>query len=192
MNDIEQKRERIRALIIKEAKIHEKAQLIDYYKLFYQSIFGANHIVSDRVSIGLQIEKEINFPFMNSSDPIMDISLEKKIYRFPLHFIVDGKISVSVIADSFYNTVLRSGKAGFSGWEKLWEKIKEEINRLGISDNFDDKTTEEFNTGLKKGEEILHHSRIYHENYNPHYRIIDETGMEKILSKNSDLKKYIE
>ncbi|MDK2952579.1 MAG: hypothetical protein PWQ77_2244, partial [Kosmotogales bacterium] len=30
------------------------------------------------------------------------------------------------------------------------------------------------------------------ENYAPHYRIIDETGMEKILSKNPDLKKYIE
>jgi hypothetical protein len=191
MNDIEQERERIRALIIKEAKIHEKAQLIDYYKFFYQSIFGANHIVSDKISVGLQIEKEIESPFMNSSDPIMDISLEKKIYRFPLYFIVDKKISISVIVDSFYNTILRSRRMKFFGWEKLWEKIKEEIHRLGISDNFDDKTTEEFNTGLKKGEEILHHSRIYHENYAPHYRIIDETGLENILLKNPDLKKYI-
>ena len=51
--------DKIRKLIKSEFELHPKAQLKDYYKLFFQGTFGPGHIISSRSSARKFLQNEL-------------------------------------------------------------------------------------------------------------------------------------
>jgi len=52
--------EKINGLIKSEFELHPKAQLIDYYKLFFQGTFGPGHIISNKESAIKFLKNELD------------------------------------------------------------------------------------------------------------------------------------
>ena len=178
-------------LIEKEYKLHPYAQLVDYCKLLYQSIFGATHFTNNEQKIIAEIEKELEFT-VDSSEPILSLEITKKFYRFPLYIVKQNRNILPFFSKAFYESSLHHNTLNRTDWQDIWYQIQQKLLDSEISSHFDLDCTEKFVTDLKHGRKLLHHSTIYHEHYQPHYRIIDESGLQILLQKNSNIQNYIQ
>ncbi len=162
----------ITKLIENEKKLHPQAKLQDYYKMFYQAVFGPAHILKNTQTAYEYLLREIQNPCGNN---IQDISfLKNDFIRVDLGLIND--------VDIFFELLLKSAEMSkgipVSEWIKLWEDIVWEIQKYGIKDFEID--YKKIKSELLKGNLIFHHSNEYKNNYNPHYRVVSAKLWENI------------
>ena len=153
-------------------KMHPFARLQDYYKLFYQAVFGPAHILSDKNSAYQYLKTEIA---LSKSKEIQSIALDDNDFiRVGLGLIED----VNKFFEVLWESAKKAKKISNTEWFNLWNKIATEIEKTDIK-NFkeDSKKIKEF---LLDGKFIFHHSEIYKEKYHPHYRVVSRKLWENI------------
>jgi hypothetical protein len=171
MRDIEFLRA-VKTLAWREFVLFPKANLIDYYKLFYQGTFGPGHIIKDRKSaydyllIELKECSKTEIPFLQ------DISFINPYCRVSVEVIEKKMIDI----DAYFDLLLESCNVQRIltpiEWNEAWmdienilfqilPKLNEPENVELIHDNlYGDKLP------------MFRHSELFRDTYLPHYRLI--------------------
>jgi hypothetical protein len=165
-------KQKIVTLLLQEKKRFPQSEIQDYYKIVFQSVFGAAHLVKDPVSTIEYLNKEWNQMTGDKSiEWTFDISLTIPMVRLNLKRCKAEGIPLPEIAHVFLE--------GCQNFENPIGSKFPEILQLTceiLASSPFDCTQEELNQKLPLVTErdfpIMHHSRIYRELYQPHYRVI--------------------
>lgn len=178
----EAKCEQIRSAVENQLRIYPKSTLQDLYKHFFQDYFGPGHIVSDTTSAGAYLDRELA-----SSEQMPGAYYEPtgylgNFYRVNLSVIKEGIFSRDVFFDAFIRSVSDIQTITIEEWEKEWMQIDSVIQSMNLSLANYAEDREAIFSLLKQGKYVMHHSKIFSEAYDPHYRIIErEIFLKEIL-----------
>ena len=87
-------------------------------------------------------------------------------------------MSYNLYLNSFIESVNNIKPITIEEWKKEWGQIETIIRAMNLSLPDYETDLEEINQRLEKGEYVGHHSKIYEETYDPHYRIISRSIYE--------------
>ncbi|MHA1777555.1 MAG: hypothetical protein ACTSWC_12335 [Promethearchaeota archaeon] len=164
--------ERIFDLFSSEYHRFPQAEIRDYYKLLFQAVFGAEHMIPDKETCQHHLEMEMAMLRPRKDVPLYhDISLNVPLIRVNLTRCLAEKIPPSRIADIFFLGAKNFKQNQKVDMEKL---VKSMINILKNEPfNFSEGELENFTEKLRQQEfPAVHHSKIYRILYQPHYRVI--------------------
>jgi len=174
---------KIHNLLVNEFTRFPKSEPQDYYKLLFQAVYGAEHMITtynDCLKLleneMSQIEADINCPFYS------DITLSLPLIRVNLSRCKAEKINLHKISKAFFDGAKTDLKFDVIGFENYLNLAVIELIKHPF--NFNEKYLREFIRKIKKlGFPTVHHSDTYKKTYNPHYRVIPLNIWEKYISK---------
>ena len=168
---------KIDKIILAELTLHPRASLQDFYKLFFQSYFGAEHALTDVDSARKYFDNELRNLPEESDFIIQDISVNFSIFRINLQAIRNGLISSEELFDAFLKSTQTPVQTSKQKWPKIWQEIEQILLPLTSPTQTEIlQLREAANSGG-----TVHHSQIYRDLYKPHYRIICGEYLPEIL-----------
>lgn len=173
--------DRIREAVERQMETYPQSTLRDLYKSFFQDRFGPGHIVSDTASAGKYLREELaagkNFP-----GPYYEqTGYAGEFYRINLSLIKERIIPYPVFFDAFIRSVKGIEPIAVKEWIKEWRMIESVISGMNLYLPDYEKDKAAIEQLLERGEYAMHHSKVFVENYDPHYRIICKDIFEKEL-----------
>ncbi len=157
-----------------EKKIHPAAQIVDFYKMIFQGRFGAAHFIFDPQQTKKFLEQELENAETFEDHYFQQIS--EDFFRVNLRLIKEKIIASDNLLQAFMNSTKPIPK--IDAWITDWKEISQS---LLIEFGWIKKDLLDFNETLSEDNYIFHHSQIYHATYHPHYRLISEKELIKIL-----------
>ncbi len=174
----------MKELLISEFKFHPKAQLIDYYKLFYQDAFGPGHAIKDKASAESYLRAELAEASKYEEIDFQNISYLNNFYRVNINIINKGIISFDNFLNAFLKSAEMKNNISYNEWIEHWKNIEKQILIMKIPiENIKQQSADLLNLINRK--QLVSHSKIYKENYNPHYRLINSDLLKNNKSFNS-------
>lgn len=167
----------IEKIIKAELALHPRASLQDFYKLFFQSFFGAEHALTDPDSARKYFDNELENLPQKSDLMIQDISVNFSIYRVNLHAIVSRLISSEELFEAFLKSTQTHIKTSKEEWPDIWKRIEDILTPILKPSKIE---SEKLYDVAKNGNTV-HHSQIYKKLYSPHYRIICGEFLPNVL-----------
>nr|QEE14809.1 hypothetical protein DSAG12_00626 [Candidatus Prometheoarchaeum syntrophicum] len=175
---------KIHNLLANEFTSFPNSELQDYYKLLFQAVYGAEHMITtyndclkaleNEMS---QIEADINCPLYS------DITLSLPLIRVNLLKCKAENIDHHKISQAFFDGAKIDSKIPATKFETYLNFAAKELKKQPF--NFNEQYLEEFIKNVKKLDfPTVHHSETYKKNYKPHYRVIPFQIWEKQFSKN--------
>ncbi len=164
---IEQK---LTALLISEYKRHPLSQVQDYYKLVYQSVWGAEHNISDYDKVfSILVNDMVQLKGRKDLPLYYTIGLDNELMRINLSRCKFENINAEQIMHIFYE-----GARNFiSKYDDYFEYMLDLMSSILLEPPFNLKSVNEF---LNRMRDInyppSHHSKIYKDLYDPQYRLI--------------------
>lgn len=169
----ETKSELVRATVERQLNMYPKSTLQDLYKNFFQDYFGPGHIVSDTLSAGTYLNKEL-FSFAQGTGPYYEpTGYNENFYRVNLSVIKKGFISRDAYFDAFIRSVNNIQTISFEEWKNEWKQIDSIIHTMNLPLANYTKEREKIFSLLEEGKYVMHHSELFSKAYDPHYRIIE-------------------
>ena len=166
----------IPSAINRQLRAFPHSHLQDIYKSFYQSYFGAEHLITDTVSVRNYLHKEIVEAATDTvPNPYYEpVGANGEFVRVYLRCVTENLISEQQLMDAF----LRSAhpKERLSAWSELWQdEIVSAARSAGL-----DFSQEELDalTEASRQQRAVRHSDCYRNTYHPHYRIVARTIFE--------------
>ena len=144
---------------------YPKMEPQDYGKLIYQSEFGPEHMLGEKKFVLSRIREEFAALPENSMPEGIE-SIGREVCCFPLSALMD-KGAFELCADLFVRTAeeCQGTMEGLLGKISLTEQFwTEELQRNGMKEWMSD--------WKRRGYPPIHHSRIFRETYQPHYRLL--------------------
>ena len=160
-------------------------QVVDIYKMLFQSVFGIQHILHDKAKRYLQEELSTLKMLKSSDEPLIEnISIDNVMVRVNLRpFRMRGLSS-----DKLFLAMIASAKEPMGTQEaflKLWNRFKSLVEAGKL--NFDESSLEDFDKKVKRENyPPYHHTERYRRSYRPAYRVVKREVFKKIF--NIDLK----
>lgn len=161
----------IRRAVQIQLDLYPELTLTDLYKSFFQAEFGAGHIVTDTAAAGSYLDYELTLP--DSSAVLYEpIGPDASYYRVHLNCVQRGYISRMQLFDAFLRGVRPVTESEIADWIVTWHQIESVIDgmNLELANYNEDKVF--IGRILSAGEYAVHHSGVFNEKYNPHYRIV--------------------
>jgi hypothetical protein len=169
-----------RDLVAAELQLFPQAQLIDIYKLFYQSAFGPGHIISNANAARQYLKQELAEADNFSAPSWQDISYFNQYYRVNLAWVANGKLAFAEFFAAFLQSVQPAQKYSWRRWQNLWREIDEELQQADFAFHHADEDRQKIEEILSDKILAFSHSKIYKTTYQPHYRLINKTGMQTL------------
>ncbi len=169
-------REKVIKLIRHEHSLRPKAELFDYYKLFYQGAFGPGHMVNDLESAKQFLMHELlsmqGEPSQEDLPMIEDIGWRGKYSRVNLHAITNGNIELDAFLHAFVESANVPPPVELIHWRKMWTEISTILYSEHRELQFFEEQAREIEEAFELENPLFHHSRTYRKLYHPHYRVL--------------------
>ncbi len=172
----------IKKLINSEFELHPKAQLIDYYKLFFQGTFGPEHIISNKTSARKFLKNELEESSIFEVTDYQNISYINNIYRVNLNIINRGIITFDDFLNAFLMSANIENEISYKKWLIHWENIEHQIFIMKLPIDNIEKQSAELQKIIRK-KQLVSHSNIYRTSYSPHYRLISSEQFQRFESR---------
>jgi hypothetical protein len=175
----------IRDAVNTQLKQYPASTLQDIYKSFFQDEFGPGHLIEDLSVAKEYFDLELEDMISRGRRDAEPCGSGKNFVRAPMDLVKDGIIP----ADDYFAGFLESS-AGFKNpdiitWKKRWVQIEAEIEAMGLKIPNLEQDQKAILKMLDQGVATVHHSQVYSEKYDPHYRIMGKTQWEKLAKKYS-------
>lgn len=157
-----------------EKKLHPAARIVDFYKMVFQGKFGAAHFIFDPQQTKNFLAQELENTETFENHYFQQIS--EDLFRVNLRLIKENIIALDDLLQAFMNSTKPIPK--IDAWIADWKQISQSIL---IEFGWNKKDLLDFNETLSENNYIFHHSQIYRATYHPHYRLIAEKELIKIL-----------
>lgn len=161
----------MKAAITRQLQDFPQTRLQDIYKSFYQSHFGAEHLITDTTSVRAYLQREIVEAAADSiANPYYEPTGASGAYvRVYLRCITEHLITEQHLFDAF----LRSARPQqrMEDWHRLWlDEIVPAARNAGL--DFSDEELDAL-TDASRQDRAVRHSDDYRNAYHPHYRIVE-------------------
>ncbi len=163
---------------------YPKATLQDIYKGSFQDKFGPAHLLTDREAVKKYILSEMESAKSFEKEDYTPCGWQENFYQVNLSVIKNGKVPLDVFVDAFMasaNGIDATLTPVFvEEWKQLQQIIRQVVPDLkGFTE--DSALLVQLH---QEGKYVVHHSKIFNEHYQPHYRIIRKDLFEEhILPK---------
>lgn len=176
------KNEMIRISVERHLEMYPKSTLQDLYKNFFQDYFGPGHMVNDTTSAGAYLNGELVLFEQSSGRSYEATGYNGNFYRVDLSVICEGFISRDAYFDAFIRSVTNIQTISLDEWKDEWKQIDLVIQMMNLSLPDYEQDRNNLFSLLEQGKYVVHHSDLFSENYDPHYRIIEkEIFLNEIL-----------
>lgn len=163
---------------------YPEATLQDIYKGSFQDVFGPAHILTDRTAVENYIQYEINHADTLVGDEYEPCSWKGRFYRVNLSVIKEGKVPMDEFVDAFMQSANGIDTTLTNAWLKEWELLLREVKAAAPHLKHFTEDSLAISQLLEEGHYVVHHSEVFNETYQPHYRIIrKDLFEEKILPR---------
>ena len=162
-------------------RLRPDLEVVDVYKMLFQSVFGIKHILHDKAKRYLE-EELSTLEMQKSSDEslIENISVDNVMVRvnlrpFKMRGLSSDKLFLAMV------TSVKEPKGTQKAFLKLWNRFKSlvEAGRL----NFDSSSLEDFDKKVEKENyPLYHHSERYRRSYRPAYRVVNREVFKRIFN----------
>jgi len=162
-------------------RLRPDLQVVDVYKMLFQSVFGIQHILRDKAKRYLEQELSTLETQKPSDETLIEnISIDNEMVRvnlrpFRMQGLSSGKLFLAMA------TSAKEPKGTQKAFLKLWNRFKSlvEAGRL----RFDESNLEDFDKNVKKENyPLYHHSEQYRRSYRPAYRVVKREVFKKIFN----------
>ena len=166
-------------LLLNEFTRFPKSEVQDYYKLLFQAVYGAEHMIQNYNDCFKMLEEEISQIEPDIIYPVYyDISLTFPLVRVNLSRCKADKIDHHIISKAFFEGAKINIKIDTLGFETYLNIAVNTLKKYPFNKN--EKLLDEFIRKIKKlGFPAVHHSEAYRNSYKPHYRVIPLKIWEK-------------
>jgi hypothetical protein len=156
-------------IFITQYQKYPNMEIRDYYKLLYQAEFGVKHLLIDTLKSKQYLVEEYNsisaknellYEYISGDHQIIRVNLSSFKYR---KFSIDSLFEVMKKSASLISSNEKSFLEQWSILKKLIEKGDIPLNHQIVSEY-----EKIFLNGIKEE----HHSEIFINKYNPHYRVV--------------------
>jgi len=163
---------RIEAAVSSELRLHPASTLTDLYKFFFQDAFGPAHIISDPDAAKYYLVHELAAATRFEDYTWQALGYKQQYYRMNLAAVRNGILPLDTLLKALIESADSGPQSDIETWKAEWSKILAVIERIAPDlPNFqEDKNS--IADLLAQGDYIVHHSSLYTETYEPHYRII--------------------
>lgn len=164
---------------------HTQVHIQDVYKMLYQGIFGAEHLLSDVERAKAYLEEEWNrVPTDKTINLLEPVSMDGKVVRANIQRCKAEGVELSQFWQAFYRSVsqIRANKNDF---EKTWNDFIELCRFDALP--FDIKSATQFGNDVKRNQwPAKHHTAEYREANYPAYRVLLKSEFENIIHTKLD------
>lgn len=166
-------RERIRQSVERQMERYPHSTLRDLYKNYFQDRFGPGHIIADEKAADNYLRYELENSATMEGDDYEPTGYEERFMRVNLSVIADGRVPYDKYLSAFVRSVNGIEPITIEQWREEWAVIDEVINEMqhNLPDYEADRA--EIWALLERGEYVMHHSKLFEQHYDPHYRIIE-------------------
>ena len=166
-------RERIRQSVERQMERYPHPTLRDLYKNYFQDRFGPGHIIADEKAADNYLRYELENSATMEGDDYEPTGYEERFMRVNLSVIADGRVPYDKYLSAFVRSVNGIEPITIEQWREEWAVIDEVINEMqhNLPDYEADRA--EIWALLERGEYVMHHSKLFEQHYDPHYRIIE-------------------
>jgi hypothetical protein len=173
---IEQK---LKSLLKMEYKRFPKSRIEDYYKLVYQSVWGAEHNITDYNSVKKALVDELSIIEAIPEEPLYyHIGLDNHLLRLNLTRCKRDNVNIEYIASAFY----KGAKTYKVKYGDVFEYLLKNMVDILMKEPFHLNCKKEFIIKMKElNYPPCHHSDVYKALYNPHYRIIPVDYLSNLI-----------
>ena len=173
----------IKTAIDRQLQDFPQSRLQDIYKSFYQSFFGAEHLITDTMSVRAYLREEIAVAAEDTvANPYYEpTGANGHFVRVYLRCITEGYISEQQLSDAFLRSAQPQQR--METWHRLWQdNIVPAARETGL--DFSQEELDEL-TNASRHDRAVRHSDDYRNAYHPHYRIVGRHIFER------EIKPYI-
>ena len=183
--NIESKFDMDLSILLEQIKNHPNQTLQDVYKSCYQDEYGPGHLISNESSAINSLLQEIN-TIEKDYTPITlfeQTGIYGNYLRVDLTLVRDGVIPFFVLFRALTISATIGGQKSDENWSTIWSEIVEEVKKAELKfENFEEDLTN-LDRISKSEDKVVHHSEMYENIYHPHYRIIENIKILKIVYK---------
>lgn len=178
-----------KAAISRQLQVYPESRVQDIYKSFCQDNLGPGHLIPNPESARNYLMSELN-TFRNDLDsaryqapailyyPVGD---EGNYVRVDLLVVLEGIVGEEAFLDAFVRSANQGERVTEEQWVAKWNAVEKVIRKEFNSIPDAGKDLEMIDENVANGNLIMHHSEVFGETYNPHYRIIARDIFEKEL-----------
>ena len=98
---------------------------------------------------------------------------EERFMRVNLSVIADGRVPYDKYLSAFVRSVNGIEPITVEQWREEWAVIDEVISKMNLNLPNYEADRAEIWALLERGEYVMHHSKLFEQHYDPHYRIIE-------------------
>ena len=166
-------RERIRQSVERQMERYPHSTLRDLYKNYFQDRFGPGHIIADEKAADNYLRYELENAATMEGDDYEPTGYEERFMRVNLSVIADGRVPYDKYLSAFVRSVNGIEPITIEQWREEWKVIDEVINEMNLNLPDYEADRAEIWALLERGEYVMHHSKLFEQHYDPHYRIIE-------------------
>ena len=168
---------RVQAAVNQQMKDYPLTRLQDIYKNFFQDILGPGHLLSDTTAAKEYLEQELlaysgTKPYRKRYYEVVGYS--HNYYRVNLAVVWEGLVSKEVLFAAFFESAKNITPAIVEKWRKEWSEVEAVIDSMNLDIDHYEEDKAAIDTMLNSGKYMMRHSKVYNDNYHPHYRIIEK------------------
>lgn len=166
-------RERIRQSVERQMERYPHSTLRDLYKNYFQDRFGPGHIIADEKAADNYLRYELENAATMEGDDYEPTGYEERFMRVNLSVIADGRVPYDKYLSAFVRSVNGIEPITVEQWREEWAVIDEVITKMNLNLPNYEADRAEIWALLERGEYVMHHSKLFEQHYDPHYRIIE-------------------
>lgn len=160
---------------------YPKATLADVYKSFYQNRFGPGHIIESQAKAKSYLKKEMK-QTDRFSVGLESTGAEGRYVRVDVNYLRTGKLKLKDFLAALMASVEPApDQNALDQWVKEWNYVLSVIDDAGIHFDGFNEDRDMIKQRMNEGKYDMHHSPIFNEAYQPHYRIISREQFDSVI-----------
>ena len=172
-------RERIIRSVERQMECYPHSTLRDLYKNYFQDRFGPGHIIADEGAADRYLRYELTNSTSFEGDDYEPTGYEERFQRVNLGVIADGRVPYEVFFSAFVRSANGIEPITIEQWSEEWSEIDRVIADMELNLENYEADRAEIKALIDGGEYVMHHSKLFEEHYDPHYRIIESDIFRK-------------
>lgn len=158
---------------------YPQSTLQDIYKSFFQDYFGPGHLIPDSLAADNYLQHELSECDTFIGQLYEPTGAEGRFYRVSLSVLKDSIVPYKTFIDAFIRSANSVKPITIEAWKQEWQLIEKSIKEMDLPLSGFQQDSENIRQLIENGKYVMHHSKGYEENYQPHYRIIEKEIFEK-------------
>ena len=166
-------RKRIVRSVERQLMRYPYSTLRDLYKNYFQDRFGPGHIIADEQAADRYLRYELKSSASFEGEDYEPTGYEERFQRVNLGVIADGRVPYDTYLSAFVRSVNGIEPITIEQWREEWAVIDEVIASMQLNLPNYEADRSEIWALIEGGEYVMHHSELFEQHYEPHYRIIE-------------------